>query len=149
MMTIKNPRDFAAGALFIVIGLLGLWIAQDYTFGTSARMGPGYFPVMISGILICLGLIVGVGSLRFAGPRIAEIRWRPMLLIIAGIVLFGALIDIVGLIPSVLVTVGVIAWASEESKRKEILFLAIFLAAFCTLIFVYGLNQPLTLIGGR
>ena len=149
MIRIKNPRNFASAGLFIAIGLLGIWTAQDYTFGTSARMGPGYFPILISGVLIALGLVVGAGALRVSGPKIAEIKWRPMILVLGGIIIFGSLIEIVGFIGSVLITVGVIALASDESRYKEIVLLALFLAIFCTVIFVYALNQPLTLFGGR
>ena len=149
MINIKNPRDFGAAALFIAIGCLGLWVAQDYTFGTSARMGPGYFPILISSVLVVLGMVTGLGSLRISGSAIAEMHWRSTILIVAGIVIFGSTIDVVGLIPAVLITVVMTAFASGESRWKEVIPLAIFLAAFCTAIFVYALNQPLTLIGGR
>ena len=149
MIHVKNPRDFAAAAMFLFIGLAGLWFGQDYPLGTSARMGPGYFPVLVSGILILLGFVVGFGSLRVEGASITAVSWRSIGLIVAAIIAFGLLIERAGVVVAILVSTMIAAFATREVRVREAIGLAIFLAALCVALFIYALGQPIPIFGGR
>ena len=64
-MRIRNPRDFWAGAIYLVLATVVLWIGRGYSHGTSARMGPGYFPVVLGSILALIGVMsVGRSFIR-------------------------------------------------------------------------------------
>ena len=76
MLRVKSPRDLGAAAMFILIGIAGLWFGRDYTVGTAARMGAGYMPTMLSWLLIGFGFFVGLRALRMRGPKIESVNWR-------------------------------------------------------------------------
>jgi hypothetical protein len=148
MFRVKNPQDFGAAITFMVIGLAGLYFGQEYAVGSAARMGPGYFPMLLSLCLIAIGTLVGFKSIVTEGPRIPMPKWRSSLLLLASILLFGALIERAGLAPTVAVCAFVAAFATEEAKVKESAVLSVLLAAFVVLLFIYGLNQPMQIFGG-
>ena len=96
MFRVKSPQDFGAAIIFMLIGLAGIYFGKDLTFGTSARMGPGYFPTIISFLVLLLGMIVGLRAIVIEGsPRATQ--FRPILFVIGSILIFGALIDRFGL----------------------------------------------------
>ena len=78
MIGIKAPRDIGAGLLFVAIGAAGLYFGRDLTYGSSARMGPGFFPIILSWLIIGLGVIVGARGFAVRGPRIEAVPWRPI-----------------------------------------------------------------------
>ena len=55
MLRVKSPQDLGAGLVFVLIGLAGLYFGSDLTFGTAARMGPGYFPILLSAMIAAVG----------------------------------------------------------------------------------------------
>lgn len=57
MVAIKSPREFYAGAIYIAFGVAGLWLGWANPMGTAGRMGGGYFPKMLSVLLIAFGLM--------------------------------------------------------------------------------------------
>ncbi|HQX25981.1 MAG: tripartite tricarboxylate transporter TctB family protein, partial [Xanthomonadales bacterium] len=71
-MKIKSPQDFWAGLMFIVFGLFFLIVARDYQMGTAVRMGPGYFPTVLGGILAVLGAVVLLTSFTMSGPKVPK-----------------------------------------------------------------------------
>ncbi len=148
MFRVKSPQDFGASVTFIVIGLAGLYFGREYSIGSAARMGPGYFPMLLSYCLIAIGVFVGFKSIATPGPAIRLPVWRSSGLLIAAIVLFGALIERAGLAPTVLVCSFVAAFATTEAKVKETAILSVLLACFVVFLFIYALNQPMQIFGG-
>ena len=72
-MRVKHAQDFWSGILFLAIGLLGVLFSRDYAMGTAARMGPGYFPTLLSGILAALGVIIALGAMMSkATPKVSH-----------------------------------------------------------------------------
>ena len=59
MFRVKTPQDFGSAILFLLIGLAGLYFGKDLTYGTTSRMGPGYFPYLLSWLIIGIGVAVG------------------------------------------------------------------------------------------
>ena len=145
---LRNNRDFIAGLLFIVLGALAIVLARDYPFGTTMRMGPGYFPTVLGGILFLFGAYVLARGIRSGDKVKGEWGWRPLALIAFSIVLFGFLLDRAGMIPATVVTLFVAAAAGHEFRLKEVLLLAVVMTAFSVAVFSYGLKLPYPLLGG-
>ena len=149
MVRIKSPQDAGAAVVFMVIGLAGAYLGSDLAFGTSARMGPGYFPIILSWTIFAIGVIVGLKALTVEGPAIEPVQLRPMLVIIAAIVAFGYLVERLGLaITAALLTV-LAGYARRDVSLWETLLLAAGLAVFSVALFVYGLSQPFPAWWGR
>jgi hypothetical protein len=148
MIRIRAPRDFFAGLLFIGIGLLGATLATGYAFGSALRMGPGYFPTVLSWCTIGLGAIVALRALALDGPAITSVSWRPLVCVLAAICAFGLLIAPAGLVLAIVAAAIVGGFATREMGRIEVALLALGLAAFCAAVFVYGLGLPINLWPG-
>lgn len=146
-LRVRNPRDLGAAMVFVLIGLAGLWFGRGYTIGSAARMGPGYLPAMLSGLLVLFGLIIAVRSLSLNGPPVEIPNWRPIVVVLAAIGMFSLLIQRVGFAPTVLVTAILGAWATAEVKPLESIVLGVALTAFCVVVFIYGLRQPIPVFG--
>jgi hypothetical protein len=149
MFRVKSPQDLGAAAVFVLIGMACLVFGLDLAFGSAARMGPGYFPTLLSYLIIAIGLVLAVKSLGVDGPRIEPVQLRPLLAILVAIVGFGALIDRIGLALSAAALTIVAAYARRDVKLGETLLLAASLALFTVGVFVYALSQPLPAWWGR
>ena len=116
---IRRSRDFWAGLMLIGIGAGSMFVARDYAFGTSLRMGPGYFPSVLGGVLILFGLVLLVRGWRIR-ERL-EPGWSPRALIILpfAFVLFGALIERTGFVPALSALIVVAAAASREFEPSR------------------------------
>jgi hypothetical protein len=148
MFRVKSPQDLGAAILFLTIGIAGIYFGRDLTFGTASKMGPGYFPTILSCIIVLIGTIVGLKSLVIEGPSIEPIKLRPILFILASILAFGYLIDQIGL---AITTAGLAifaAYARRDVNLKETVVLAVCLSGFAIAIFAYALGQPLPIWWG-
>ena len=143
MALIRHPKDFWAGVLFIVLGGAGLLIALDYAMGTAGRMGPGYFPRWLGGILVALGLLLILRSFRLQSEAISFPTLRPILIVLGAVLLFGLVVTRAGLVVSTILLVLVASVASHEYRWKESVIAAAVLAAFVVLAFKYGLQLQL------
>lgn len=145
-MRIRSPQDFWAGALFGGLGLFAaVYAATHYQYGTAVRMGPGYFPVWIGGIIALLGAALVVGSLRFDGPPRMPIHWRPTLFILGASIVFGYLLKPLGLVLATALLVLGSAAGGHEFRWREALALAAALAIFSVGVFIYALGLPFPL----
>lgn len=146
MIRVKHPQDFWAGLLFLAVGCAAAYVARNYAFGAATRMGPGYLPSVLSWLLIGLGAFLALRALIESGPTIERSLIRPQLFIIVAIVVFGLLIERLGLAPTVIVAAVIASLASSEMRWTETLILAVGLAALCVLLFVQLLGQPLEIV---
>lgn len=139
---LTHNKDFLAGLLMIVIGGIAFYMALNYPFGTSLRMGPGYFPRVLAGLLIAFGIWIGLRGLR-TGEAVQGI-WglKPLALISLALVSFGWMMEALGLIPSLVVLFFVSAFAGHEFNFKEVVILTIVMIAFAYGVFIEGLNMP-------
>jgi hypothetical protein len=140
--SVLENKDFWAGAFLLTVGAAAMFVARHYTFGTSLRMGPGYFPNILGGLLILFGLYFLVVSRR-RGEKI-EGAWslRALVVLPLSLVLFGVLIDRAGFVPAMLVLIFCAAIASTEFKLVEVLLFSVFLTALAAAVFVWGLGLP-------
>jgi putative tricarboxylic transport membrane protein len=141
---IHDPKDFYSGLLFIAIGLAFAIGATNYPLGSAVRMGAGYFPLILGGLMAVLGVIITVSSLRATnkGEGVGAFAFTPLLLILGAIVLFGVLVQPLGLIPATVLLVVVGALGGGEFRLKEVAILAVVLVAMAVGIFYYGLGLP-------
>ncbi|MFN0299281.1 MAG: tripartite tricarboxylate transporter TctB family protein [Burkholderiales bacterium] len=144
---LRSNKDFLAGLLFILIGCAAVAVARGYPFGTTMRMGSGYFPTVLGAILILLGACVLVRGLRNAMQVEGAWGWKPLLFIVLSIVLFGLLMPRFGLIPALVALVFVSAFAGREFRFMEVLVLAIVVSALAVVLLLYVLKMPYPLIG--
>jgi len=145
---LHDNKDFLAGLLFILIGASAVVFARDYPMGSAMRMGPGYFPTILGGILFLFGVYVMVRGVRSGAKVKGEWGWKPLALITLSIVLFGFLMDRLGMIPALAVMFFVSALAGREFRFKEVLILTVLMSAFAVGVFVYGLKLPFQLFPG-
>jgi hypothetical protein len=118
---------------------------MQYNVGTALRMGPGYFPMVIGGLVAVLGLVLLVRSLKLEGPPVPRIHLRPILFVVIASVAYGYLLRPLGLVLSTMAVVVVSAYAGHEFRLREVLILAVALALFSVLVFVYALGLPFQL----
>lgn len=142
-MRIRSPRDFWAGLVFIAIAATYISIAWGYRYGTPQRMGPGFFPIWVAGLLGGLGVITFVRSFSVAGPPVDRIGFRQLLVTLAAVGLFGVVLSHFGMVAAIVALVFVGALADPSSKVLETIGLALFLVVFSVGIFVYLLGLPL------
>lgn len=145
MFRIRNPRDFCGGALLVVLGVLAIAIARGYPAGSAARMGPGYFPDMLGLLLIVIGSVLVASSLRVDGPPLPRWPWRPTIVVLGAVVLFGAIVDRAGLALSTVILVFLASAASHEFRWREAIVSGVLLAVLVSLVFVVGLKIQLPL----
>ena len=144
---IKHPKDFYAGLMYASIGAGAAFIASGYNIGTSVRMGPGYFPVILGSLLMLVGGISMVRSFFHHGTAIPRFAWRDIFLVLGSVIVFGLMIRGAGLLPSLFVMVVICAYASSEFRLRTAVLLAAGSAIFSALVFVKGLGMPLAIIG--
>ena len=138
-------KHVLAGALFVTIAILGLWISRDYPIGTALRMGTGYVPRLLLWILLGLGLLILVQGLRESRVvRRIEVEagwgWRALIFVTASLVIFGLAIERLGLVISIFLLTGVGALASRSLRPVETLIAALVLIVLSWAIFIVGLG---------
>jgi hypothetical protein len=146
-LKIKSEKDFWSGVMFIVVGVAFAIGATEYSFGSSARPGPAYFPfglgiimAVLGGIILAKSLVVGAGE-----ADIGSIAWKPLGVIVGSMVLFGILLPWLGMFIALPVLVFTAALAGDEFHWREAMINAVILTAFSWLVFIYGLNLVIPL----
>ena len=144
---IQRPlKDIVSGLIFIAFGLSFAYAAWNYDLGTAIRMGPGYFPVLLGGLLAFLGVLVLVqGAVAAEGGPIGPIPWRGIVLILGSVLFFGFTVRRLGLVPSLFVTVFLAALSSTRTGLVTAVIMAAVLTVLCALIFSYALGLPVPL----
>jgi len=144
---IRNGKDFWIGVVYVVFGSAAVIISRDYEMGTALKMGPSYFPTILGGLLILIGIISLVRSLLKPGDPFGVFALRGLFLIVASIMLFGFIVRGAGLIIALPVLIIISSCASTRFSWKYSLVLAAGLTIFCILVFVKGLGVPLPILG--
>ncbi len=150
-MKIKSQKDFFSGLMFAVVGVAFAWGATTYSVGTGARMGPGYFPMMLGIVLAVIGLAVIFSSLVVetrGGDPIGSIAWKPLTFIIGANLAFGVLlgglpkfgVPAMGLIAAIYALTFIASLAGDRFRFKEVLILSTVLAVGSYVAFVWLLK---------
>jgi Tripartite tricarboxylate transporter TctB family len=155
-MKVLHNKNVLAGLMFMVFGGAFFIGALNYSLGTGARMGPGYFPRMLGGLLFILGIIIAVeGIIESRKGQDEPMNWHlmPMVYLLGAVGAFGILlagvpsmgIPAMGLIAAAAAMVIIASIAAQDKKWKEIIISAVALSAFCALAFVKGLGLQMKL----
>ena len=146
-MNIKSQKDFFSGLMFIVVGAAFALGASTYSIGTGARMGPGYFPLVLGVLLAIIGIAVTFTSLVVEtedGDKVGKFAWKPLFFIISANLVFGACIGglpmiglkPLGLIVGIYLLTYIASHAGDEHKFKEVAVLATVLALLSYVAFI-------------
>ena len=146
-MNIKSQKDFFSGLVFMAVGGAFAWGATSYTIGTGARMGPGYFPLMLGVLLTILGAVVAFKALVIEtedGQKIGKWIWRPVGYIVAANLAFGVLLGglpaihlpAMGMVIAIVALTLIAAKAGTEFILKEILILSLILVVGSYVTFI-------------
>lgn len=148
---IRNEPDFYSGLLFSVIGLAFCWLSTDYRVGSSAQMGPGYFPMVLGSILAAIGFFICARSTAaFAvSERIPQMNMRIVLLVLVSVAAFAVLLRPAGLILAAGAMMLISSLASHETSWKTTLITTVVLITACVIIFIYGLKLPMPVWPGQ
>lgn len=148
-MELKNARkDLGAGAVFVGFGLAFASTASTYEVGSALRMGPGFFPLVLGGLLVLLGL--GIVAKAFIAPETGElgpVPWRAAVLLVAAILFFGFAVRGLGVVPTLFVSVLLAALAGPKMRIVPALVISVSLTALSVLIFLVALQLPLRSFG--
>jgi len=144
----RNNRDFLAGLTYIAIGLAGWYMALDYPFGSALRMGPGYFPIVLSWMMIAFGIAIMMMGVKNNIKLKGNWSIRGLIVLPLATAVFGWMMEETGFLPAMLVLIPLSAAAGREFKFVEIALLTIGLTILCTGMFIYGLGLPYPLIKG-
>ncbi|MGY6533880.1 MAG: tripartite tricarboxylate transporter TctB family protein [Pararhodobacter sp.] len=151
-----DPRAVAGGLLATALGGFALWQGAGYDIGTARRMGPGWFPVALGGLLVAMGLVLALwGMVRRPQASGAEADaesespdWRALAAIAAGLAAFAALVERAGLVPAVFALVALSSLAAGPPRPLRVALLAGVISALSYLVFRLGLGLPLPAFAG-
>ena len=154
-MTMASQKDFFSGLMFTAVGGAFAWGAGDYDIGSAARMGPGYFPLMLGLLLVLLGMAITLKSFAKsetqASERLGAFAWRPLIFVLLANVLFGVLLvglpsiglPAMGMFVAIIVLTLVASMARKGFSWKEALLLGAGLGLGSYLAFVRVLQLQL------
>ena len=147
-MKIKSEKDFWSGLMFIVVGAAFAYGATNYSFGSSARPGPAYFPFGLGILMAILGGMVLFKALTFeveGGDKIGPWAWKPLIMITSTVAIFGWMLPHMGMVIALPILVTVAALAGDEFHWKDALISSIVLTAGSWFIFIWGLGLTIPL----
>ncbi len=143
-----NAEEFAAGMIFVAIGS---WFAVTAFFnlkmGTVFRMGPGYFPMVLSTLVITLGLLIAIRGMGIKPAGLGRIPWRGIILIGLAPLVLAVCARSLGMFPSVMLSSFLATFASQRMRAVQSLLLSAAIAGACVAIFVYGLHVQIPIFG--
>jgi hypothetical protein len=146
-VNIKSQKDFFSGLMFMTVGLAFSWGATTYNVGTGARMGPGYFPLVLGVVLALLGTAITIKSLIVQsenGDKVGKWAWRPIAFVLGANLAFGVLlgglpsikVPAMGMIVAIYALTLIASMAEDTFKLKPVLILATILAIGSYLAFI-------------
>ncbi len=150
-MNIKSQKDFFSGLMFTVVGVAFAWGATTYTVGNGARMGPGYFPLMLGIVMAIIGMIITFTALVTETPdgdKIGKWAWKQVFFILGANLAFGILlgglpslgVPAMGLIAAIYALTIIASLAGHEFNIKSVLVLATVLAIGSYFAFIWALK---------
>lgn len=147
-MKVKSQRDFVSGLMFIIVGIAFAWGSTAYSFGNSARPGPGYFPFGLGIILALLGAVVTFKALTIEshnGDPIGAIAWKPLIVILGAVAVFGFALPRLGMVITIPLLILISSLGGDEFSWLEVIILSVVLTLMSYLVFVVGLSLVIPL----
>jgi len=142
-----DRANLLCGLIFIGFGLFFGVQALNLEMGTAFRMGPGYFPLVLAGILTLLGAIILFQAFREAHEPTGPIAWRGLFFILAAPVFFGLTVRGLGFVLALFLAAVIAAFASRRTTVPMALAIALAVTVFSTAVFSYALGLPFARFG--
>ncbi len=150
-MGIKSQADFFSGLMFTAVGITFAVGATAYHVGDGARMGPGYFPLMLGILLAILGAAIVFQALVVEtadGEPIGKWAWKQVFYILGANLAFGVLLGglpsiglpAMGMILAIYALTIISSLAGEHFKLRDVLILATVLAVGSYIAFIWALK---------
>jgi hypothetical protein len=148
MMKIGDAKEFWSGVMFAVFGLFFIVFARQYDMGTAARMGPAFFPTMLGGLLLLLGIGIALRGILAdtQDGKVARFHFKPLLLVLGAVVAFGLLLRPAGLLVALSALVVISSLGSDEFRLRDVLLLTVGLGALVLAVFIYGLGMTVPVL---
>lgn len=146
-LTIPVNKDIVAGAIFLAFAIGFGLVSTAYPMGSAAQMGPGYYPLLLSGVLGLLGIGIGAGGWRKPAERLVVVRPLPLICVLASPLLFAVTLRPLGFVPAVVLTALLATMAAPRMGLVARLLTALGMTLGCTAIFIWALGIPLPLFG--
>lgn len=145
MSRIIDQKNFVTGVLYMLLGSAVAFASVSYSIGTTASMGPGYFPALVGVLLALIGLGMSLLALsNTAKPsQIARVNPRPLVCILLAVVLFALLLKPAGAAIAIVVLTLVSSAAMERPNWRQVVLTALALIPVAYLIFVVTLGLRL------
>ena len=139
-------QDFLAGALFVCIGFAALWISADYPLGTAQRPGTGVLPRILCWCLIGTGVLLWMKTAIVSSPIMTPWAWRPAIMVTLAAVAFALLVDNLGLVATMFVSMTLVALGTPETRWREYLLFALIMMMIGVGVFIYLLGMPIPVL---
>lgn len=146
-LTIPVNKDMVAGAIFVAFAIGFGVVSTAYPMGSAAQMGPGYYPLLLSGVLGLLGLFIGLAGWRKPAQQMVVVRLLALISVLVAPLLFAVTLRPLGFVPAVILTSLLATMAAPRMSWMARIVTAIGLALGCTAIFIWALGIPLPLLG--
>jgi hypothetical protein len=142
----SGGKNIVAGVFFTLFGMITFFWAQRYEIGTALNMGPGYYPSLCGIVLTALGVVAIYRGVRIGVTNpFRAVDVRPLLLIVAGIVGFGLVIERTGLLSAIGICTLLCCAGRIRTRPIEVALIFAGLALFCSVVFVYIFGMPVAI----
>lgn len=145
MRSVKSPNDIVFGITLLVLASVLYWQVSSLRVGSILRMGPGYMPTILCGLIALAAVGILVRALLVRGEKLNSWPLREMAFLFAGLLAFGLLVERGGLFIAMPALVVLVSLADRDSSLGEVAALAVALTLFSALVFVYALRLPIPL----
>jgi hypothetical protein len=142
---IRSPQDFWAGMIFMALALFFLLNGLQLALGTSVRMGPGYAPRLLSGLLLAIGAALVVRGVAIHSPDTDSLHFRPMIFVLGSMLIFAFALERLGLALTTLLVVAASSLSVKGARPLEVLIIGVLAAAAASGIFIYALKLTIPL----
>lgn len=140
---VRDPQRLLFAAFLLLLGICGFYFGWKLSMGTALRMGAGYLPKVLSGILIAFGVGLAGASLAIDGERLERWAWRPLAIILVSLCVFGFLVERAGLLVTTVVVILAATAAAPDRRWREAATFAVAAAILCTVLFRVLLGLPI------
>ena len=144
-LRVRSVQDVGSGTMFIGFGAVAVVLAPSYDIGTTLRMGPGYFPLILGAIMTIIGAVLFIRGFRLAATPPARPQLRPLAAVIIAAAVFAGIVDVAGIVATSVATLTITYFGMREGDRRELLLLCLGMTAAVCVVFVYILGMPLYL----
>ena len=147
-----NRKEKWSAGLLLLIGMATVIGSTNYKIGTLARMGPGYFPLLLGAILMILGLLIALTPdssphevEETSAADMVKSRLKTWFLVIVSVLSFIVLGKYGGLVIATFVMTFLAALADKSNSVKTCLVVGMVLTVMTVVVFHYGLQMQFPL----